>query len=246
MDARADSSVVKLSEVGGTVVSWRVAGREILFPRRAIAAKSGGTKQRGGLPSCFPNFGSVDPKFGLPQHGILRDLTGVREGNGSYQRVRFDRVGPLGGCGSYAKVVIEAQTFNRGFTYALRVKLPADVSKDVFVNAGFHPYFATPRQSATVISLDRHEIKGLMPEAKTLPLRKTAYVNLPDLGTVMVAPELGFDLQQARLVIWRDSLDYACVEQVMGVPSLFGTDRCKRLLVKEPEEFVLSCSYKLL
>jgi len=98
-EIKNDVQTVTFSEVGGTVTRWQYRRKDgvlvdIFYPQQSVRRERK-WKLRGGMHDCFPNFGTVDAKYGLPQHGILR-IRGADEvmGNGVVFR-GTDLLGPM-------------------------------------------------------------------------------------------------------------------------------------------------------
>ncbi|KAI7908181.1 galactose mutarotase-like domain-containing protein [Cokeromyces recurvatus] len=84
-------STAEVSLFGATVTSWVVENVERIFVSKK--AKRDGTKAiRGGIPICFPIFGTKE-KIDLPQHGFARnhywEYTGIMKDDDDEVSVRF-------------------------------------------------------------------------------------------------------------------------------------------------------------
>ncbi|KAG0759468.1 hypothetical protein G6F16_009862 [Rhizopus arrhizus] len=65
-------SKAEVSLFGSTITSWVVDGRERLFVSSDKAKRDGSKAIRGGIPICFPIFGTKET-INLPQHGFARN-----------------------------------------------------------------------------------------------------------------------------------------------------------------------------
>ena len=233
---------IDLSPVGGTVLSWRFENRDIFFPQQTLTI-DGAKKLRGGMHSCFPNYGREQPDYHLPSHGPLRYLEGNLEQDG--RRVVFGGRKILAE-NIYCDVSVSVEEpDDKSMLYTLSALLSPAASKPFPTNAGFHPYFGTPDGTATVLADgNKYVVDDLITEAKVLPLKCTIYVVIPGMGTVRISPGKTFlECKTARMVLWRDSKDYLCVEPVLGVSADFSGGFCPKLI--PGERFDLSCKFEL-
>lgn len=211
------NQLIVLSETGGTITEWKYRGWDIFFPQQEIII-NGEKKLRGGMHPCFPNFGTVDEKFGLPQHGTLRTLHADRMGNTA---VHFDKV-PMGSSGGFAEVNVSVYPLTHGFTYGLRAVLVGD-GEDLFINPGLHPYFATPRGFAEVLH-PQAVVEKVPYGPKISPIElfsPRAYI--AGLGRVMMTPGQTLRGPSARIVLWRDDPRYVCIEPISATSREFNT-----------------------
>lgn len=241
-----------LSSIGGVVTDWREQNKYIFFPRTRLTI-NGEKKLRGGMHPCFPNFGTVDEKYGLPQHGPLRDLGGEikRTKNQWTNSCRFvDRRDMLGNFQQPCTVRISTARIPRGFFYRLEVELSSSATQSVPISAGLHPYFATPKGVATVISDTGYSVEGLLNKAKVVTLTPIVHIDIPGVGAVEMIVEgalcRGAEVRgtSAQLVLWRDSTAYLCVEPVLAMGKDFDTPACPRV---EPGcKLVIACAFRLI
>lgn len=228
----SDQSIV-FSECGGNIVSWKMYGKDILYPQQQVR-RNNLMKLRGGMHACFPNFGRVNEEFGLPQHGPLRDRKAdLLMENGAVFR-GFDLLGTH--FRQDCAVIITMDLTDTGFVYTLMTKLLGPSKRAVYVNAGFHPYFRTPTGKARVGT-------GLGAETRLYkrthgprnePIDTEAFVIAPGLGVIRLLLGDAFNAASSpkRLVVWRDSEHYACAEPILGIPQFFGTPSCVPLTNK--------------
>lgn len=239
MSVRPFSERVELSPLGGTVLRWTYNDRNILFPRQEMEIQ-GVRKTRGGMHACFPNHGMGQARFNLPQHGSLRDITGVQEGD----RVSFENTDILQGPLCRVVVSVRSET-QRGFNYRLSAHLHSNEPEPFPTTAGLHPYFATPKGKAVVyVGGEEYKVHGLVENAKRVPFKGDASVYLPGIGLVRIRGGQAFqESKTAQLVIWRDTEEYICVEPTLGTPAGFAQGNCLHL--QPGETFDMSCSFKI-
>lgn len=249
----APTSEFHLSATGGVVTDWRERNKYIFFPQTMLNI-DGKKKLRGGMHPCFPNFGTVGERYGLPQHGPLRDATGTIErsaGNPWANTCRFvDRRDLLGNFKKPCTARISTERLSYGFFYRLEVELSSAATESVPVSAGLHPYFATPQGAAWVIADKPHKIEGLLTDAIVMPLSPVVHIDIPGVGTVQMVMDGELRTRaissnpSARLVLWRDKTDYLCVEPVLAMGKDFDTPMCPRL---EPgDRLTIACAFRLL
>jgi galactose mutarotase-like enzyme len=237
----SDQCIV-FSECGGNILSWKMHGKDILYPQQHVR-RNHLMKLRGGIHACFPNFGRVNQEFGLPQHGPLRARKAdVVMKDGVVFR-GFDLLGTY--FRQECAVIITIDLTDAGFQYSLMAKLLKPPKEIPHINAGFHPYFRTPTGKARVGT-------GLAAETRLYrrahgprnePVGKEAFVQAPSLGVVRLLLGGAFSdtPSSKRLVVWRDSEHYACAEPILGVPQAFGTSSCVPLTEKW---FRMSCEFQ--
>lgn len=246
MDTHVPDGIV-LSAKGATVTSWRAAGKDIFFPPTEFSI-GGETKVRGGMHPCFPNFGPVRADFGLPQHGPLRNTMGKYWQEGPLQHVQFeqdDLVVPKQSC--RVSVCVRPMARGCGFSYELEARLLGLTGK-ARVNPGLHPYFSTPEQRAAIHRPGKEPvyIVGMQSPARIVPLTPYLDIEISGVGKVRLEPGGDFvSTASARWVIWRDRLDYLCVEPVLGSHTVFEDDRQCAYLGPH-RQLRVSCTFKLL
>jgi glucose-6-phosphate 1-epimerase len=215
------------SSIGGVIKRWKFGGVDIFYPQETLEI-SGRPKLRGGMHPCWPNFGSADPKFGLPQHGPLR----IREANISGENdVFFVGTDLLGStCNVQSAVRIIITLMPRGFLYTLMARLTEPSPTNVFVNGGFHPYFRTPRGVARVIvgeELVCIDEENILP--RRMKAKRSTYVLTPGIGTIRMTTSGVWNTRHHReMTLWRDSKKYVCVEPTMraSLSSQYGDKHC--------------------
>jgi len=234
------------SITGGRIRTWREEGMDIFFPQQKLII-DGQEKLRGGMHVCFPSFGPVDKKFGLPQHGRLRDLRGIKRS--SNWELRGSDL--LGCFNQPISVSISAIPQKRGFRFSIFASLKKEATAAVPIGMGLHPYFSTPQGYAST-GYYGERFEGT-PQTVVRKLELSDYVrrqyfyeitiHLKDLGTVKM--NVGGDFLKVpnpAVVFWRDDPRYLCVEPVMALPEDYGTERC--LWLKPGEHAYLSCDFE--
>lgn len=235
---------VELSGVGGTVASWKYQGVDVFFPQKKVVCDDK-LKLRGGMHACFPNFGAVDTKFGLPKHGPLRDCEADASGPGVMLFRGKDLLG--NSCSEECEIRTDVRLQPLGFVYTLVAQLIEPAANEVFVNPGLHPYFRTPKGKALVTVWDGEQVyideKKIDAIYKFADSNDSVVITIPGLGVIKMGVS-GNAWKQAkvpRIVLWRDSSDYLCVEPICGHPGTFGQQACLRLT----EEWLeLKCSFE--
>ena len=237
---------LELSGIGGTVTSWKYRDVDIFSPQKKVPL-DGRLKSRGGMHACFPNFGAVDPKFGLPKHGPLRDREADECGSGIMLFRGRDLLG--NSCSEECEIRTGVNFQTLGFTYTLAARLIGTTSKEVFVNPALHPYFRTPEGTSLVTVWDDEQVyihqEKIDSVYKFANNNDNVAIKLYGLGTIKMSIG-GNAWKQAnvpRIVLWRDSLDYLCVEPICGHPSIYGAPPCLRLT----EEWLdLKCEFEFI
>ncbi|MFA6502756.1 MAG: hypothetical protein WCT45_00675 [Candidatus Paceibacterota bacterium] len=237
-----DHNVIEFSEVGGTILSWEHRGIKILFPQTFVR-RGGEMRPRGGMPVCWPNFGTVDPAFGLPQHGVLRKREADEIAPNGVVFRGTDLLGPMHNVLSEVRILIEPK--QTGFVYTLAARLLEPSPKEVFVNAGFHPYFRTPTGDALAgtwvggTKLYYQSQQGPIWE----DVDRGLDVHPKGVGTVKMRLGGVWDFaMEKRVVFWRDSRDYLCAEPILGMPGMYGTPDCPKLTEKG---LVMTCAFSV-
>lgn len=232
-----DGYSVNQSLLGGSIVGLSQGNTGWFFPEQIVAIK-GVDKKRGVSHFCFPAHGATSEEFGLPQHGPLRDVEGRIKGS----NVVFDSKGLLGNSGRDCHVVTGVTVVGGSVRHSLyaRLKEPGEA---VRISPGLHPYIATPNGEATVTSGNRViKVRGLLTESVHLPLEGFTTVAVAGVGVIGIMPSFKRpEYPNAGLVIWRDDLQYVCVEPIMAPARLYGTDQCPEL--RHDKLFKMSCAY---
>ena len=241
-EIRNEVQSIIFSEIGGTIVRWKYRDSDIFYPRQLVR-REGKLKFRGGMHVCFPNFGTADPKFGLPQHGVLRDRKAEEVTENGVIFRGTDLLGPSYDEACEVRIVIEpART---GFVYVLSARLIKPASRDVFINPGFHPYFRTPTGNAQAGAWKGRTYRFYQRKhgPQSANVGQGADVVVPGIGTIQLM--LGGEWNAARskkMYYWRDSRRYLCVEPVFGNSRMYGDPGCLRLTDKW---FKMACAFTL-
>lgn len=243
------NSVVEVSRIGGTVTAWREKHKNVFFPQQEVLIE-GKKKVRGGMHACFPNFGTVPEHFGLPQHGPLRRAEGRLVSTPGHEMVWFnERDNLLGTPVRRCTVAVDVEShpyfFNtRGFTYTLGMELSE--GPPMPINVGLHPYFATPEGTATLrMGKEKYEVEGLIKNARQLAYAREFMVEIRGVGMVEMELLDEFSTPGTYLNLWRDSLDYFCIEPVLGPPQSFG-ELSGRYVAHNPKGWALriGCGFR--
>lgn len=240
---RGDDQVLTISDIGGTITEWQYRGKDIFYPRQEVVI-DGKVHMRGGMHACFPNFGSVDARFGLPQHGPLRNRKADEMSNGEMIFRGRDLLGPAHTEMCEVKITIALEP--KGFLYTLAARLLEPPQQDVFINWGLHPYFYTPEGTA-MITVDAHQellISKPQIDKEYVPVGHGVDVRIPGSKTTHLA--LSGDAWEGAVepavVLWRDMRSYVCVEPVLGFEEAYGTYSCLRLT---QECLQLQCRFEI-
>jgi|GEM_PF-4080936 len=217
----------------GTVSTLYMKGKNLLYPPK----RNDLGQLRGGIPICVP-FGKNAELFGWPSHGILRNTDMVpRLSQGSKVFLTSSDAKLFG---KYNEMPFEMNAiYTYGFlntsTFGMSVAIEQhnEKGKSIPSNMCFHPYFLTPndsREPSKTIEVKAGDTSfqirdmqlGDCKKGKMLPMPKDGKVEIiiPSQGTIiMTAPKFG------ALNIWRDSLDFICIEPVETFPELFNTEK---------------------
>ncbi len=227
------NQVIVFSETGGNIVSWKYRGVNILYPQRKSKV-AGEVKPNGGIYVCFPNFGIVDSRFGLPKHGSLCNRRAdYVTNNGVFFRGR-NLLGPIHNAVYQATIFLALQ--RDGFIYSVfakRCEPQKQESKPVFVNAGLRTYFRTPMHEAVVTErfMPTSRIYQQRAELRRSLADQSVRITIPGLG--MVQMHLFGALWEPAILktigLWRNSKEYLCVEHSLTEPRLYGKPICPRL-----------------
>lgn len=235
---------IGLSEVGGTITRWQYHGVDIFYPQKLVKRERK-MKLRGGMHVCWPCFGTVDSKYGLPQHGVLRNRVddGFLAGNGLIFN-GTDLLGPT--YSEESEVEIEITLTETGFIYTLSARLAKPASREVFINPGLHPYFATPTGNARAGAWNGREHRFYLRKQgpKSSDIGQGADVVIPGIGKIQMMLGGAWDTAPGKKIyFWRDSRKYLCVEPVFGSPKTYGEPGCLRLT---DEWFTMTCTFQVL
>lgn len=214
---------ITFSTMGGVIKRWKFRGVDIFYPQETLEIL-GHPKLRGGMHPCWPNFGSADPKFGLPQHGPLRTRKANTSGENDVFFTGTDLLGSA--CHEQSEVRIVITLRPMGFLYTLMARLTKPSSTDIFANGGFHPYFRTPKGVARVIV---NENLTCIDEENLPPLRmlasRSTYVLIPGLGDIRMTRGGDWENKVRQgVTLWRDSGKYVCVEPRIGFSGTYGDE----------------------
>lgn len=227
-----------LSPQGGVVTNWRVGAMDILYPQQIVAVGNE-QKLRGGVHVCFPNFGEVPRRHRLPKHGFVRGLDGIKQSDPTFVESTVTFAKGKKGNWRHCKVKIAAslQEGGRQLRYSLRADL--EKNRDVETlpfNLGMHPYFSTPYGEAMLhVGGSSYPIQGLIEEPRYIPYGGRAALSIPGCGAIEIwADHRLAPLRTAHLVLWRDSIEYVCVEPILELPEVFDTARGSYLRAGEP------------
>lgn len=236
-----DNQKVTISDIGGVITDWKYRGVPIFYPRVAVGTRDN-PKFRGGMHPCYPNFGTVDPRFGLPQHGPLRMRTADAMDRTGILFQGTDLLGSTCTVQSEVKSILTLRP--KGFRYRLLARLLESTPTEAFINPGFHPYFCTPTGSAHVCAMGESTlISGLNVEPQYLSMNKGVDVMIPKLGSVCMTVGNGWmNAKERKIALWRDSEKYLCVEPIFGEPEQYGGPSCFRLTT---EWFEMSCDFEV-
>ncbi len=222
-----------VSSVGATVHEFVFRKWNVVSPSRLV-----GKKQRGGIPICFPFFGSPPEGWDLSKHGFLRtqELNLLEE---SDMHVVFE--GRNESTDSYPWKLSYQITVTILPSLGLELKLLttrlADGKYfDAPINPAFHPYF--PCDFDDLVAPQRVRIGNKVYtdfciESKRVSMADDIYVRASQQSVWM---KLGGDYNKSSvLTLWTDSKEYFCLEPVFADPSEFFTPEGRFL--KEGEQF---------
>ncbi|MFH0987533.1 MAG: hypothetical protein V1841_01410 [Patescibacteria group bacterium] len=222
-----------VSAKGGTLMTFRRKGTNILFPQTKV-----GEKIRGGMHYCLPQFGP--PKGILKeigQHGWLRnELLEICSKSSKAMIFRGISKGRRGYPWMLEYLVNVSIDVEGILQVKLEVERPKDgIAGDAQINLAYHPYFRNLGMRAVKIG-DR-EFDEFSEDANIVPLNgeKTLII---DEGARKVKMTLyGFG-EESHVALWSDNKDYFCVEPMMTHMNDFDTPKGRYL--KQGEKIVLS------
>jgi len=240
-----DGDYCSILSTGGTVANYLVNGKPIIFPQKRINSKS-----RGGIPICFPFFGSPKtPRFQkIPKHGWFRnqepnlwergiEITG-RNGRLILKHFNFLEWREIYPWDLICTVDIK---FDEELSVNLQIARVYDnVNEWAPINPGFHPYFCSRGGSEVVMDGQRFVIKN--GPAMIVPVGKEILI---DMGESQVEMILGgaFSIDESCLILWTDNAaEYFCVEPVLTQPDDF--DTTKGRFLDKGEQLSMSCLLK--
>lgn len=222
-DGRSTEAVI--SSLGGTVLSFKVGGKDILYP---YAMNEDG-KARGGCPICAPWFGKTE--FGEKKHGFLRNLEANevrREGEDSIV-FSFSHEGiseyPWGI--EYHLIVSVVSGMLKMFLTTKRID--DGLFNSAPVNLAFHPYFALNGGRISVTE-GRTTYVDCFSEQSTSIETGNPSVLIENGKSQIVMSFGGSTDERSRLVFWSDNKEkYACIEPVLTDKKFFNTSEGHRL-----------------
>ncbi len=224
-----------VSSLGGTVTSFKVAGKDIFYPWREIGARA-----RGGCPICAPWFSKSARG---PQHGHLRDMEAVRYESIGHSAISlfFRRRGDAG----YPWQIDYVTTVSIGYNGVMSLKLRIERGKDGIsdpapILPGFHPYFACADASKVTIEIAGETYSGFSPDARMI-LAKDTKVNIliPERKIEMLLLD-NFE-ESSHVVFWTDAPEkYFCVEPILEDKRMFDTPAGQHLEQGQSLELVVA------
>lgn len=231
----------KVSGVGGTVLEWVCDGENLIFPERKV-----GEKSRGGIPICFPFFGS-SPFEGIPKHGWLRrqTLTVLEEaGNSVILAGKNDRLPSFNWLLAY-KVSVSIGPKGR-----LTMKLEAERLEDgeyyaLPINPGFHPYFLSDPAFPIANCLARVGKSVISDFPKQSVRIDFAEPILVKSGKRTVLIGTGGYTVGSCLTLWSDDPNqYFCLEPVLRYPATL-QDPDRGIFLQPGDKLKMICSLEV-
>ncbi len=222
----------------GNIVSWTFSETgedvELFFPRQKVLDQNGLKIIRGGSHFCYPIFGT-DPLGEMKKkHGFLRDLE-VLIASQTNQEVGFEFHRNEDLEGRYKNIplpILKRKLDSEG--YELFEELTIDLSStglNDYLNVGIHPYFRTPSSGGEFVLsfLGRHG-NQIELNSREYPFNHDLFISVPvhthavpgfslfSVGLGVFDWRLGLESNRPIRIegfyLWRDSLDYICVEPV--------------------------------
>jgi hypothetical protein len=232
--AKGNAEVV-VSSLGGTILSFKVNGKDILYP---YTVDENG-KARGGCPVCAPWFGSF-PKFGKKKHGFIRDTEATEFMYESEDTLvlKFHHEG--------------TEEYPWTIDYVLTVSLRHDILEVLLtmmrdddglfssapVNPAFHPYFSADSSVSSVTDGRLVYASCFSKDADAIEVANPSILIHAGGNHILMGLSGNFDAK-SRVVFWSDDPDkYVCVEPVLTDKSLFGTSEERRLHIGAPQIFL--------
>lgn len=222
---KEEGTYAVVSSQGATVTEFFWNNCPIIYKQRKV-----GDKLRGGIPICFPFFGTPHERFaGIPKHGWLRNenlhsisiskshiaLLDIHEPTKTYpwRLICYIKISISQQNGLKMKLVAERLDDNR--------HLPAPV------NPGFHPYFANYGNISAMIGGER--VTNFPENSEKITASDSIII---DSGTHLIQMGLGGDYNRSScLTIWSDNAkEYSCIEPVLTWPNLFGESKGGKFL----------------
>lgn len=203
IELRTATATCTIDPQGAWVTHLAVREVPVLFERTAVNYPEG-TKSRGGMHVCLPNFGP-DRDGSLAQHGFGRTETwDITEQSDASVTLRL-----VGGHEEYKnlKSTLTYVLDDDGFSATLRLENQG--STLVRVAPGFHPYFDSSDTEEIVVNETTFPFTSL-PSTKFVSA-ETAEVTLGKQTYMLRQTEM------PAWAIWTDQKgDYVCVEPTVG------------------------------
>ena len=229
--------VTEVSSVGAIVHKLFWLGNQIIAPYREI-----GEKMRGGIPICFPFFGSPpDEMKSFQKHGWLRhqELNLV---DSSDSRVVFE--GENEPSDEYPwrlkyKIMVAA------YPDYLMMKLATTRLRDgnyfnAPINPGFHPYFCANPENLIAMCMARvgqDVITNFPKESEKILVDENILVRSGGKNVKMVLA--GDFNHESFLTLWSDNnREYFCVEPILTHPEKFNGEGGKFLKEGETSQLI--------
>lgn len=238
---RSGNTEAIISSIGGTVLSFKVNGEDILFPFHMTKD----SKKRGGCPPCAPWFGPA-PEFGEQKHGFLRELpaSAARE-DGDETRLNlafFDF-----GRGNYRWPLwytVHYALKDGQLTMWLVVQRSGNDGEEgsAPVNLAFHPYFKGDGNEMPVV-IGSSLVSGFSEKSASIPFNgQNVSIETPK-NKIMVHLGGGFLEPGSALVLWSDdSKRYFCIEPVLQERRAFNTAKGRSLAAGQTESVIMTIS----
>lgn len=227
-DGRAEAVV---SDVGGTVLSFKLAGEDVLYPWR----KTDDGKERGGIPICAPWFGKTE--FGDKKHGHLRDLEAVKVSYNDASEVKMTFEHPGSQRYPWAMRYEVGVSVKYGFLkHSLTITRLDDGLFDLApIDPGFHPCFLG-NETDVLVTAGFGKHVGFSKNAESVSIGSPAFL-IENFGrfvkgkNVRTAMSLGGSFSRSSIVVfWSDNPEeYFCVEPILEEKKLFNTSSGRRL-----------------
>lgn len=198
-------SHVTIDPEGAWVSELAVSSDQLLFPRTTLTDTISGSKVRGGMHVCLPNFGPGG-EGGLAQHGFGRtSLWSIVQQSVSSVILELEAASH-----DYAGLVATLEYSLENGSFTARLSLTNRGSEVIRVAPGFHPYFAVSSSESTVTVND--ELFELNKLAGTeYRVSESARLTTDEHQILMTTENL------TTWAIWTDQLgSYVCVEPTFG------------------------------
>lgn len=234
-----------VSDIGGTVLSFKVAGKDIIYPWR----RTDDGKERGGIPICAPWFGSA-PEFGERKHGHLRELKADKVSyiNDSSLEMVFEHPGSQGYPWAM-EYILKVSVKRKTLSVSIQTKrLDDGIFNRAPINPGFHPYFLGNEKNVLVSTSGFETFSGFSKESKSFSAGGSiiaivqSYKN--SIRRTIIMRLAGDFSENSVVVFWSDNPEeYFCVEPVLEDKKVF--DGPDGHLLHIGESVVISMSISL-